>query len=109
YVGEVKVVNDATPIRGEISARLRNGSVRKQGLNLANGDEVDFVGSGMGGSSVLKYTWDFNEADGIDADAEGQVVKRKFRKAGTYTVTLTVSDYFGLKEPYKTTLKVTVN
>ncbi|RYG33865.1 PKD domain-containing protein [bacterium] len=109
YVGEVKVVNDATPIRGEIAARLRNATPRKQGINLANGDEVDFIGTGMGGSSVLKYTWDFDEADGVDSDAEGQVVKRKFRKSGTYTVTLTISDYFGLKEPYKTTMKVTVN
>lgn len=109
YVGDIRVVNDATPIRGEIAARDRNGNLRKQGINLANGDEVDFIGTGLGGSSVLKYTWDFDDADGVDTDAEGQAVRRKFRKAGTYTVTLTVSDYFGLKEPYKTTMKVTVN
>ncbi|CAN5399702.1 hypothetical protein BH11ARM2_BH11ARM2_11070 [soil metagenome] len=109
YVGDIRVVNDATPIRGEIAARDRTGNLRKQGLNLANGDEVDFIGTGLGGSSVLKYTWDFDDSDGVDVDAEGQVVRRKFRKTGTYTVTLTVSDYFGLKEPYKTTMKVTVN
>ncbi len=42
-------------------------------------------------------------------DAEGQIVKRKFRVPGEYTITLTISDAFGLKQPFQTTIKVTVN
>jgi PKD repeat protein len=100
YVGDIRVVNDATPLRAEPNAR---------NLNLALGDEYVFSASGQGGSSILKYTWDFDDKDGVDVDAEGQSVRRKFRKAGTYTITLTVADYFGLKQPYTTTIKAVVN
>ncbi|MBX3118470.1 MAG: PKD domain-containing protein [Fimbriimonadaceae bacterium] len=100
YIGEIRVVNDTTPITGDIG----------QGdMNLALGDEVTFSARGFGGASILKYTWDFDAKDGIQVDAEGQAVKRKFRKAGTYTVTLTISDANGLKTPYKATIKVKVN
>lgn len=104
YLGEMKVVNDSTPIYGEPNVRE---------LNLALGDEITFTANGSGGSSVLKYTWDFDSADGIQVDAEGQSVKRKFRKPSTagapITVTLTISDAYGLKKPYSTTIKVIVN
>lgn len=100
YIGDLRVVSDLTPITGEI----RNGN-----MNLALGDEVEFKASGFGGSSVLKFTWDFNEKDGIQEDAEGQAVKRKFRLPGTYVVTLTVSDSYGLKKPYAAKITVKVN
>ena len=100
HIGDIRVVSDATPLRVEPNART---------INLALGDEFTFVASGTGGSSILRYTWDFDEADGVDVDAEGQVVTRKFRKSGTYKVTLTVSDFFGLKQPYSTTLTAKVN
>lgn len=102
YVGDVKIINDSTPISGEFTPR--------QDLNLANGDEVTFTAQGFGGSSMLKYTWDFDAADGDDQiDAEGQVVKRKFRKPGTYTVTMTIRDAYGAKASVKSTVKVKVN
>ncbi|MDX2065215.1 MAG: PKD domain-containing protein [Fimbriimonadaceae bacterium] len=102
YVGELRVVDDATPIRGDFNPRQFNRQL---------GAEVIFGASGQGGSSVLKYTWDFDESDGSDSnvDAEGQYVKRKFRKAGVYTITLTIQDYFGLKAPYKVKGKATIN
>jgi hypothetical protein len=100
YIGDIRVVNDTTPISGE--ANVRN-------LNLALGDSVDFAANGYGGSSILKYSWDFDDKDGIQEDAIGQFVKRRFRKPGTYTITLTVSDQFGLKKPYSTTITAKVN
>ena len=100
YIGEMNIVTDSTPITGEPNLRE---------MNLALGDEVELWANGMGGASVLKYTWDFDSADGVQVDAEGQVIKRKFRKPGEYVVTLTISDAFGLKQPYSTTIKVTVN
>jgi PKD domain len=102
YVGDIKVINDSTPITGEFTPR--------QDMNLALGDEVTFTAQGFGGSSVLKYTWDFDDKDGDDqVDAEGQVIKRRFRKPGTYTVTLTIRDAYGAKAPVKSTVKVKVN
>lgn len=100
YMGDLRTVNDSTPISGDTNYRT---------MNLALGDEIELVGRGFGGSSILKYSWDFDDKDGIQTDAEGQTIKHKFRKAGTYKITLTISDYFGLKAPYRTTLTATVN
>lgn len=100
YVGEVRVINDSTPITGDTTFH---------DLNLALGDEIDFVGMGYGGASVLKYQWDFDQKDGMQVDAEGQSVRRKFRKPGKFVVTLTIVDVFGLKKPHRTTVNVTVN
>lgn len=100
YLGQMNVTTDSTPVYGE----MNHGN-----MNLALGDEVTFVGSGYAGASPLKFEWDFDAADGIQADAVGQAVKRKFRKPGEFEVTLTVSDVFGLKAPYTTKIRVTVN
>lgn len=101
YVGDIRIINDTTKISGDINP--------KGSMNLAIGDEVTFTGYGYGGASVLKYSWDFNAADGIQAEADGQVVKRKFRKPGNYTITLTISDAYGLKASYTCTVDVKVN
>lgn len=100
YVGDIRTVNDSTPITGSINAT---------DMNLALGDEVELRAWGNGGSSVLKYTWDFDAKDGIQIDAEGQTVKRKFRKPGKYVITLTIVDANGLKKSFSTTVNATVN
>lgn len=100
YVGDIRIVNDTTPITGDVN---------HADLNLALNDEVEFRARGFGGSSVLKYTWDFDDSDGVQAEAEGQVIKRKFRRAGSMNVTLTISDFYGLKSPYTTKIKVKIN
>lgn len=112
YIGDVRVLNDKTPIRGEPTFRT---------LQTEKGATNVYSATGFGGSSVLKYTWDFDDADGIQVDAEGQSVKYKYRissidpanpansrKDGVFIVTLTISDAYGLKEPYSTQLKVKV-
>lgn len=100
YIGDLRVVSDTTPITGEPNVRE---------LNLALGDYVNLAANGYGGSSILKYSWDFDDKDGIQEDAVGQYVRRQFRKPGTITVTLTISDQFGLKKAFSTTLKAKVN
>ncbi|MEI7984195.1 MAG: PKD domain-containing protein [Armatimonadota bacterium] len=113
YLGDIRVINDRTPIRGETSFRTAVSNVNSS---------LTFSATGYGGSSILKYSWDFDDADGIQADAEGQSVKYTFRTAsndltnastrrpnGEFTITLTISDTFGLKDPYSTTIKVKVN
>ncbi|MBS1703010.1 MAG: PKD domain-containing protein [Armatimonadetes bacterium] len=113
YVGDLRVISDRTPIRAEPNFRTAVCSVN---------NTLTFSATGYGGSSVLKYTWDFDDADGIQVDAEGQSVNYRFRTAsndlknpatmrpnGEFTITLTVSDEYGLKTPYTTTIKVKVN
>lgn len=100
YVGEIGISNDST----DITAELNEGN-----LNLALGDEKTFIAGGYGGSTPLKFEWDFDDSDGIQVDATGQTVRRKFRKAGKFKVTLTVSDVYGLKKPSTTTIEVEVN
>lgn len=101
YLGDLRVVTDETPITGELFGGEK--------LNLALGDEITLKAAGIAGPSILKYEWDFDAADGIQVDAEGQVVNRKFRKPGTFIVTVTISDLYNLKEPFKATMEVKVN
>ena len=44
------------------------------------------------GPNALSYSWDFDASDGIQVDATGASPTHVFGAAGTYTVTLTVSD-----------------
>ena len=113
YLGDIRVINDRTPIRAETTFKT---------ATVALNDTLTFAARGYGGSSVLKYSWDFDDIDGIQVDAEGSTVKYRFRKSsndlnnptwmrpnGEFTITLTVSDTYGLKDPYVTTIKVKVN
>lgn len=102
YVGDIRVVNDQTPITGDIMDVSGD-------LNLALGDTVLLVGEGYGGASPLKFTWDFDATDGIQIDSEGQAIRHKFRKPGTYEVTMTIIDMYGLKTPFSKSFKVKVN
>lgn len=101
YVGDIKVINDPTPITGEMNA--------KEDLNLALGDTVTFKATGYGGATILRFTWDWDDSDGIQEDAVGETVQHKFRKPGKFVVTLTIKDYYGLKQPYTAKVHVTVN
>lgn len=100
YLGDLQILKDETPIYAEPSVR---------DLNLALGDQVTLSAMGYGGSSPLKFAWDFDKEDGVTADAEGQSITRRFRKPGSFIVTLTVTDIYGLKKPYSTEIKVQVN
>ncbi|RYG81535.1 PKD domain-containing protein, partial [bacterium] len=100
YIGDLRVVSDPTPIRAEPNIRS---------INLALNDIATLSAKGEGGSSVLRYTWDFDDKDGITVDAEGSTVTHKFRRPGDFTVTVTVQDEYGLKDPYTTTIQVKVN
>lgn len=100
YIGAMNILNDATPVYAEPSSR---------DLNLAQGDEVVLSATGSAGATPLKFMWDFDSADGITVDAEGQAVRRRFRKPGEYTITVTAQDIYGLKAPHSSTIKVVVN
>lgn len=100
FVGDVRVLSDETPINGDTNVKE---------LNLALGDEVVLYAYGYAGATPLEYSWDFDAKDGIQEDALGQSIRKRFRKPGKFTVTVTIRDKFGLKKPYSTTIDVTVN
>jgi len=58
------------------------------------GETVYFDGSGSSDpdGNSLNYSWDFDDANGITADATGAVSSYTYMDEGTFTVTLTVSD-----------------
>ena len=100
YVGEIKVTQDVSPIQGQI---------HNTALNVGKGTEIVLQSTAEGGATPLVFIWDFNSTDGLQEDAMGQSVVHKFRQPGTFKVTLTVKDIYGLKTPWVGTLDVTVN
>lgn len=100
FLGELRVVTDQTPIQGELSHRE---------LNLGRGQEVTLWATAEAGFSILEYAWDFDARDGIQDEAVSQVIVHRFRVPGEYTVTCTIRDVYGIKEPWRGTIRVTVN
>ncbi len=101
YVGEVRIMNDSTPIYGELLVG---------DMNIGTGTSVNLTASGSAGATVLKYTWSVQGADAPAFTFEGQSIVRSFRKPGTFKVFCTISDVYGLKKPYTTnTVNIVVN
>jgi hypothetical protein len=97
-VGEVSVITDDT----EISPAPLDDQIA-----FINADLL-FTGSAEGGASTLKFSWDWDDKDGIQEDATGRMANHTFKKAGKYTVTLTVSDIDGVKKSQSTRLELDV-
>jgi len=98
YVGEIRIISDKSPMRAYAG----------EDQFVAARDDVMFKATAETGAAVVRYSWDFDASDGIQEDAVGEVVYHQYRKPGEYTVTLTVSDIFGIKKPVTSTVKVTV-
>jgi hypothetical protein len=104
YVGEINVIVDQTDI---------NVFPLEDQVFFAQQPTV-FTGNAEGGASTLHYSWDFDASDGIQEDAAGRSVVYVFPKSNTetgqktYKVTLTVSDFDGIKKPVSTTLEAVV-
>lgn len=106
YIGEINVIADET----EISIAPLDDQI------FFAQQQTIFVGNAEGGSSTLKYSWDFDASDGIQEDATGRVVQYTFPKVGQeaggqkkYIITLTVRDVDGLKKEARTTLEADVS
>ena len=99
YIGSIKIVRDAQPLKAEPDADL----------SYAIGDRITFRAKATGGLSPIKCSWDFDSKDGVQEDAVGQSVTHAFATAGSYVVTLTVSDLNGLKPACVKTIKARID
>ena len=99
YIGEIKTVRDNTPLEANAGEEME---VARLYANV-------FHGFAQTGASAVKYTWDFNAVDGVQEESVGDLIYHRFSQAGSFVVTLTVSDVFGLKKPSTSTISVKVN
>ncbi|AGB48659.1 PDK repeat-containing protein [Methanomethylovorans hollandica DSM 15978] len=53
---------------------------------------------------IASYSWDFDASNGITSEATGRTATKTYATAGTYTVTLTVTDTTGQKATDKVTV-----
>lgn len=100
WIGQIRVIKDDTPIfvsNIEFSMDV-----------VSAYDLVVLKGEAEAGRTSLLYSWDFNADDGIQEDATGQLVEVLYKKAGTYTITLTAKDPDGIKQPVSRTAEIYV-
>jgi hypothetical protein len=110
YIGEMRVLRDETPIRAD---DLNDQTVAKN-------DSVTLTASAEAGPTPLKYEWVIKGVPSSEASSlsevtgsyivygEGKTFKHQFRKSGDYTVTLTVSDMYGIKKSSTTKANIHV-
>lgn len=98
YLGEAKIVTDNVPIK-----------VDSLGVQtVAVYDDVFLVANATGGVSSLKYAWDYDSSNGLQVESTTKVGRYVYLRGGDFTVTLTVSDIDGLKEPVVVTGTISV-
>ena len=62
------------------------------------GSSISFNGSAStDDKGIASYSWDFDASNGITSEATGKTATKTYSTAGTYTVTLTVTDTTGQK------------
>ncbi len=99
YLGEIKMVTD--------TAQIKVDSLPSQVVIIY--DEVLFPARATGGVSSLKYSWDYDDSNGIQEETTGPVGRYVYIRGGDFKVTLTVSDADNVKQPVSTTATVSVN
>jgi|YelNatPaOPRAMG01_1025707.scaffolds.fasta_scaffold75782_2 hypothetical protein len=99
YIGQISVIIDDTPIMVVVPSKSIAARVNTY---------IQFSALAQAGVSSLRYTWDFDDSNGIQEEAIGRVVFHSFTKTGTFNVTVTVSDLAGVKKPVQEKIKVEV-
>ncbi|MCS6776590.1 MAG: PKD domain-containing protein [Chloroherpetonaceae bacterium] len=98
YLGQMRVVTEVTPLTvSTISDRI----VTRNSRNA-------YTARASAGVIPLKFSWDFDESDGIQEEKVGRNVTHVYHKSGQYVATLTVSDLYGILPPKTVKFKVTV-
>jgi hypothetical protein len=96
YLGKIGVVIDTTAIMIEPMTEK----------TVTANQTYSYTASAHGGTSPLVYSWDWDDRDGIQDEAQGKSASHMFRKPGDYKVTVTVIDPYGVKAPASTKFNV---
>lgn len=103
YVGRIGVILDSTPIKLTPPPEMIV-EVHKP---------YRYQASATSGATPLKYSWDWDQTDGIQEESIGRSVVHTYynlgQKKGDYIATLTVSDVYGIKAPVSSTFKIHVH
>lgn len=70
---------------------------------------IVFASGADGSATPWKTFWDFDTAAGPSDDAVGDCVTHSYTTPGTYIITCTVRDIFGVKTPMSATRTITVS
>jgi chitodextrinase len=100
YLGQMRLLVDDGPMKIQISFNPTRPT---------SGQRITFKASLDAGAAATLVSWDFDNEDGLQIQAQGDVVEWIYRKAGTYVITATVTDEFGDKAPVSATTMVMVN
>jgi hypothetical protein len=98
WLGEVRVVTDATPI----------SITQIDEVVVPRNEQYQFHVTAAGGLSPLVFSWDWDATDGLQPEGEGRTVNHTYYKEGNFTATVTVSDLYGIKRPATMKFKVHV-
>ncbi len=93
-----------------VSNQVDNAPVANAGSDKAvsTGSAVSFDAStSTDDKGIASYSWDFDASNGITSEATGKTATKTYTTAGTYTVTLIVTDTSGQRST--DTLKVVVS
>ncbi len=88
-MGRVQLVAEDQPLKADAGGKRV----------VKVGEEVTFTAAEQEGGIPARYSWDFDDWDGIAEDALGRTATWKFEEAGFYVVTLTVTDPGKTKVP----------
>ncbi|WP_321419472.1 disaggregatase related repeat-containing protein [uncultured Methanomethylovorans sp.] len=113
--GVVNIGRYGNTAQASKSGSAVSNTVDAEPVANAGSDKTATVGSSVifdGSSStddkgISSYSWDFDVSNGITSEAAGKTATKTFTTAGTYIVTLTVTDTSGQKS--LDTLKVVVS
>lgn len=91
--------------RPKLTITSTSGATSTDNVPVANAGEdqtvtmgsvITFDGSeSTDDKGIGSYSWDFDAVDGVTSEASGATVTKAYSSAGTYTVTLTVTDTNG--------------
>jgi hypothetical protein len=100
YIGQMSLLVDDAPLRLQIS-----GDPARPNIDQA----ITFRANVEGGAASTLVSWDFDNSDGIQVQAQGDTVQWIYRQSGSYIVTAIATDEFGGKTPVTVTTMVIVN
>jgi hypothetical protein len=99
-LGRFAFIRDVTMLRARISTAP---------AVLRAGEPVNLSANVDGGLTPCTVTWNLGlTADATSVDATGETVTASFPKAGSYTITCTVRDRDGIKDPITVTGAITI-